>query len=328
VRQQPRVCVERCVVDQRAFREPVVARFVVLEAGCRDVIAQREQEVVGPIVVGIEQGDPLCDELAQRDLGLGPDLERGFAVGREMKPVLGGSAAGQVDLPIVGAARDGRVDQLGERDRLELHAIAAARPYAQRAAVFPSGGQRQRRLVDEIVDRDARGIQEQRVPAHHCGLIRGHRPVAVHGRARRRQVIELDLELVRTRRDIDVEREGIAGVAIPGNRLAIGSDHEPGQLRDRSGRPVLAGQILRIEQRQRSGLDGHRESCVQDALGGAAHVDVDFDGLRGLRGRCRAARDSEAEGREQKTEQRESADGVQAARERHGDPPGCASGGG
>ena len=140
MRQKSRVRIQQGIVDQGALGEPVVARFVVLESERGDVVAQGEQEVVGPVVVGAEQRGPLGDQLAKGRLRFRPDLERGVTVCEQMKAVRDGGVARQVDLSIMSACGDRRVDEFGERDILELNPIATALFHAERAAVLPLGG--------------------------------------------------------------------------------------------------------------------------------------------------------------------------------------------
>ena len=52
-------------VDQGALAGAVVARFVVLQSEMRDVIAEREEEVVAAVVVRAEEGAGFLDQVLE-----------------------------------------------------------------------------------------------------------------------------------------------------------------------------------------------------------------------------------------------------------------------
>ena len=98
--------------EEDALGQAAVVRLVMLEAEVRDVIAEREQEVVVAIVTRAEELARFGDEVGQSFLNGGRDVERGFAVGDEVEFVVDRLAGRRdVDDAIVFAGDDGRIDE-------------------------------------------------------------------------------------------------------------------------------------------------------------------------------------------------------------------------
>src|SRR5262249_17309898 len=95
------------------------------------------------------------------------------------------------------------------------------------------------------------------------------------------------------RGDLDVNRVHVLGVAPPRDRLSGGGEAEAGQVHDRPGRPVLAGDPLRVGERELPGGDRECEVRVNHAARGVPRVDVEGGGL--ARGPCRRGREENQE---------------------------------
>ena len=81
----------------------------------------------------------------------------------------------------------------------------------------------------------------------------------------------------------EVEREHVDGVTLPGERLAIGCDDEPGKVVDRAAGRVLTGNPLGVEQGKRAGVDRDLERSANELARRICFIDVDAHGQR-LRG--------------------------------------------
>jgi len=74
-------------VEERPFRGPVVAGLVVLEARRRQLIREREEEVVAAVVPRTEERPRLGDEAPIAGDVLGADLDRAGTVARDVQEV-------------------------------------------------------------------------------------------------------------------------------------------------------------------------------------------------------------------------------------------------
>ena len=84
-------------------------------------------------------------------------------------------------------------------------------------------------------------------------------------------------------RYIDVDGVHVDKVAAPRGGLAAGGKLEAGDVGDGADWAVVAGDPLRIDQRERAGLHGDRERAADEAAGGFGQVGA--EGHR-LGGRC------------------------------------------
>ncbi len=66
--------------------------------------------------------------------------------------------------------------------------------------------------------------------------------------------------------DIDVKREGVEQIALPGNDFAVACELESGEVGDRAVRAVFAGNPFGVIERQRAGFDGDDEVRVQNLV--------------------------------------------------------------
>ncbi len=126
VRQEARAAEQQRLLEQRALGQPVVARFVVFEAEVRDVVREREQEVVARVVMRAEQRVRLRHEVLQWRDRLRLRLERNFAVGHEVQHVLGRvRRRAERNRAVVRTRCDRRIDQRLERNGRVAHAVPA-----------------------------------------------------------------------------------------------------------------------------------------------------------------------------------------------------------
>jgi len=103
--------------EEDALGEAAVVRLVMLEAEVRDVIAEREQEVVVAVVARAEEHAGFSDDVGESFLDGGRDGEGGFAVGDEVELVVDGLAGRrQVDDAVVTGLRS-RANRRGDRRR-------------------------------------------------------------------------------------------------------------------------------------------------------------------------------------------------------------------
>ncbi|MNV25911.1 hypothetical protein D3C71_1170220 [compost metagenome] len=109
--------------------------------------------------------------------------------------------------------------------------------------------------------------------------VRRHRHAALIGRGGR-QVLELDIQHAHAVRHLQLERIHVAGIARPLQCLTIAANDQPGHLVDRPGRCVVAGNPLRIPQRQWARCDRNALAHALDAAGDVAGVHLQFDHAR------------------------------------------------
>ena len=67
----PALVLRKFVVNQRSFRNPVVAALMMFEAEVRDLIAQRVEEIIMIVMVSAEESVGLGDQML-----IGSDLFR------------------------------------------------------------------------------------------------------------------------------------------------------------------------------------------------------------------------------------------------------------
>jgi hypothetical protein len=73
-------------------------------------------------------------------------------------------------------------------------------------------------------------------------------------------------------------------IAAPGDVLAARTNLQPGQVGDRPGRSMLAGDPLGVIERQLAGPNGHRHRGFEEAAARLRGVEFQIDGRGGLAG--------------------------------------------
>ena len=114
-------------VEQVALANPVDAALEVLQAQVAEVVAARDQEMERRIMAGAEQGTRLSDDPAVDRHHLGPDLECGRRLRRQVEEGRRILAGIERDLPHVLAGDHRIVDQIGQGNAAKLDRLAAAR---------------------------------------------------------------------------------------------------------------------------------------------------------------------------------------------------------
>ena len=76
-------------VNEEAFSQAVVAGFMMFEAEMSDMVAEREQEVVAPIMMCAKEGVGLGDQMRKVADVFGFHFQSGGAVGHDVKLVRG-----------------------------------------------------------------------------------------------------------------------------------------------------------------------------------------------------------------------------------------------
>ncbi len=176
--------------------------------------------------------------------------------------------APQIPLSDVAPGVERRVDEHVERRRCEVDPGVAARRLAKRRGELPAGRQHDRRLDEIAVRVDAVLIEQGAVPVQDRDRMRRH---GIAGRIH--QHVEIDVHALRPSRHGDVKRVQVDRVPSPVQLRPVDRDLQRREIVERSGRSVLAGNPLRIDQRQRPG--GCRDVFVDahDAVGGPRCVD-------------------------------------------------------
>jgi hypothetical protein len=129
-------------------------------------------------------------------------------------------------------------------------------------------GQDQFGIVDKLVGRHASRIEQRLIPFQDRQLIRGRDTVGL-------DVIERNIEMVCTRRNIDVKRKYIQKVALPRDGFSIRLEFQPGQICNRSLRPVASGKPLWVVDCQGTRLDGNDQLGMQKLLRRLCGIDGD-----------------------------------------------------
>ena len=287
MRQQGEVPGRQVLVDQRALIQPIVAGQVMLEAEVRDVVAERQQEVIDRVVARPEQPAGFDDESIKLRLRLGIEFDRSRTFGGDMKIVLRARFAGrQFHRAEVKAGVERRIDEGLERNGRELDARTRARNDWQRRSVLPAVGQLQGGSHRDLRRRQSLRIENQLVPAQDRQVRsrRGARSETVD-RGRRAQEVERDVHGRDARGNVDVEFEHVGRVAAPAERLAPRLDPEARDVRHRPRRAVLAGNPLRVLQRERACADRDLHPGVDDASVHFGGIDGEVDGSGPVRGR-------------------------------------------
>ena len=92
----------------------------MFQAEMRDMIAQREQEMIVAIVAGAKQFARFSHQIDHLLLVFGAHIQSGFAVGDHVKFMMDGFARRrEVNDPIKLSGNDGRVHKQIQRNRLE-----------------------------------------------------------------------------------------------------------------------------------------------------------------------------------------------------------------
>lgn len=224
-------------------RAAIFAGTVMFQADTAQLLGQRQQEFV---MVEVTRAVQLVHLLHQRSvrldlLGLG--LQRFGFIGEhiEIDRLLAGA---QLHALVVLAGEHRRIDQVVEIDRLESHRVANTTIGFQCGGIAPTSRQRDAGLRLDVAREITGRVQRGSVPLQVEHLRGHHHPALVAGL--RREEFELGGQLGSALRHVHLECIDIELVAFPWHDLAIDLDHQTGELVDRPGRRMIAGNPLRV----------------------------------------------------------------------------------
>ncbi len=282
------------VVGEALLADAVVGGLAVLEALAAGDVGEREQEVVGVVVVRLVLGVGLADEGVDLGEGLGTDVGVVGLVGDDVEVVGGLDLGGERELVEVLAGDDGRVFELldvgdgvlGGHGRggcgvvLLIDAGVGGRGDGtdglQRGAGAPAGGNGEAGLNRDVLGRDVGRVEEQLLPLEdrHLG-----------GDAGRGDAVEVGVQGGHAGGDGDVELVEVLVVAAPGQDLTVGGEDDAGDVIDGAGGAVVAGDPLGGDEGDGAGLDRDLDLGVVEVACALGEVGGDLDGVR-LGGRC------------------------------------------
>ena len=131
---------------------------------------------------------------------------------------------------------------------------------------FQSGRQAQAGGVGQVIRGPSFGIKQHGVPVDDRHLVGGGGAAGVDAlvRTRRRDEIQRGFDTGCARGHFHVKRPAIQQVAPPGESLAIGGELQPGQILNRAGRAMLAGNPFGIVESERARLGGNGHPRMKD----------------------------------------------------------------
>jgi hypothetical protein len=268
------------VVEERSFRNAVVAGLVMLQSEVGDAIAQRQEKPVGAVVTRAEERPGFRDEAVVGGAGLGRDLQRLVALRGHLHEMRDGASLADGQLAKMSPANHGRIHQRLERDGLEQSPAPGGRSDRQGGPQLPSGGERQARLIEDVPDGNPGRIDEHLIPVDRRQLGRGGSGGAESfDGGRWEEKVEGDLQLGDPRGDFAVERIHFGIVPLPGDALSSRRELQAGQIGDGAGGAVLSGDPFRVMKRHGAGLDGDHQFRVEDLPPYFGSVEVERHGL-------------------------------------------------
>ena len=234
---------------------------MVLDAERSEVVAERQQPVVLPVVAHAAEDRALLGD----DALVGLDarfrkLQRPVAVGHDVDDVLAHRRGGRPehDAAEMFAEQHRVIVQHRERSRRVVDGVAVGARDVERAAMFPAARRLERRGDGDRVRTFAHRIERNGIPVDDRALRIGGRGRAERAAVDRHHVVVGCGKRLRAGGNRHVKRVHVGEVAAPVNLPAVHEDVEAGQVGDRSGWHVLAGDPLRIEQRRRARPGRHR----------------------------------------------------------------------
>src|SRR5580658_1876870 len=285
VRQQAGFHSARGVIDESALAHAAVVGLMVLQAEVRHVIAQAVQKVVIAVVVRTEKLVGLFDQTLVVLPYVGWRGKCGGAVGGNIH--LDERVVGKLDHLEEFAGDDGRIDQRGEGRRLEddlglaVELIAGGGGDGQGRSKLPVGGKFQAGDVGEIVRLPAFGVEQNLIPADECHLVgRGGACGEAAFEGCRRKEVEFGVYFSFSGGNFDVDGEAVEQIATPFQGFAAGSELQAGQINYGAIGSMLAGNPLRVVERQVAGAGGDFQLGVKDLAGSRGGVYEDGYGWR------------------------------------------------
>ena len=192
----------------------------------------------------------------------------------------GFAGGGDIDVAIVLAGHDGRVDQHVKRYRLEADLVGRLLVDGKRGTELPSLGNDERGLIGLFVGRSVGRVKHDLIPFEHHQLVSGRAAVGF-------DEIVVGLEMGCAGGHVDVECKDVEQVALPGDGFSVGLELQAGEAGDGAFRPMLAGDPLGVIKGERAGLDRQHKMGVEQLLLGPGGIDGEQCRLVGAqRRRC------------------------------------------
>src|ERR1700728_1025543 len=151
--------------EEDALGEAAVVRLMMLEAEVRNVIAEREKEMVVAIMARAEEDAGFGDDVDESFLNSGRNGEGGFTVGSEVELMVDGLAGRrEINGAIVLTFDNRRVNEKIEGDGLEGDGAAGFVVDGQGRTKAPAFGAGEDGVVSDLRGGRARGIESDFVP--------------------------------------------------------------------------------------------------------------------------------------------------------------------
>src|ERR1700683_1132092 len=221
--------------------ESRVWRVLVLQAIEGACLALRHKEVKGLPVPEAEHGAVLVDQLAKKSARVRSIrfVDSGLAISSDVELRGPSRSQGHNSKKLPGEHRG--VDQSFERNRREIHAATDLAGHSQRTTLVPVGRHENRRLDHQLALVDAARVKHDRIPRLQELMI---------GDGIFQQRVKVDANTIGLRRDVNVNRVDVLGIACPGQSRVPGTYPEHRKLLNWTGRPVLTWNPTRIRQCQ------------------------------------------------------------------------------
>ncbi len=265
-------------VFEIARRRSVLARLVVLQAFITLFIALPQHQIVVTEVPRGEQQVGLVDECAMCGYLLGRGRQSGLVIAEQVQRHRArGTWRIEFDALEMRAGHYRRVDEMLERQcsedapSIRVGSGQLASWITQSGCSAPPDGKPQPGL-----NGNSRGVVPGRIKQRAL-------PLDVDDGARRRDVVaaafqriemlEVEIELRRAGRNVQVVLQRIDRIALPGKPLLAGLYHQPREPVRLADRPVVAGQPARKQQSKWAGRNRNRLMDDEDAMVDISRVD-------------------------------------------------------
>ena len=139
----------------------------------------------------------------------------------------------------------------------------------ERGAEAPAGGDGHAGLNGDVADGDVGGIEQELLPLEDGDFVGG---------ARGDDAVEMGVQRGDALGNLDVKLVEVLVVATPVDGLAVDGEDDAGDIGDRAGGAVVAGNPLRGDEGGGAGLDGEIDLRVIELAGSFGEVGGDADG--------------------------------------------------
>jgi len=254
-----------------ALADAVVGGLAVLKALAAGDVREREQKVVGVVVVRAVHRGGFANEVGDLGEELGAEVRVFGAVGDDVEVVGGLDLGCEGKFVEVLAGDDGGVFELLDGGGCvgDLCGLRGA-DGRERGADAPSGGDDDGGLDRNVADGQTGGVEQKLFPLENGELLAD---------AGGGDTVEVRVQHGDTGGDGEMEGVHVDFIATPREGFAVGGEDDTGDVRDRTGGAVVAGDPLRRGEGERAGADGDVDVGVVDFARCVAEVGGDLDGL-------------------------------------------------